>query len=172
VGATSSLRAVSGVRCLDCAQSRSVTSGAGGGATALSLRDRWLCGDAEHVHLLLGEPERGNPSVVMQALKQSFARRLLRNLRSRGDGRQTTLWSTAAEEGRIWQHRFYDFVVFTEKKRVEKINYMHHNPVRRGLVLEPEQWAWSSFRHYAEGEPGLVLVNEAQKAELRIREIA
>ena len=49
---------------------------------------------------------------------------------------------------------------------------MHQNPVRRGLVLETEQWAWSSFRHYDEGEQGLVLVNEAQKAELRIREIA
>ena len=31
----------------------------------------------EHVHLLFGEPERGDPSVVMQALKQGFARRLL-----------------------------------------------------------------------------------------------
>lgn len=30
--------------------------------------------------------------------------------------------------------------------------------------LEPEQWAWSSFRHYADGEPGMVLVNETQKA--------
>jgi putative transposase len=126
----------------------------------------------EHVHLLLGEPERGNPSVVIQVLKQSFARRLLRRLRSRGDGRQTTLWSTAAEEGRIWQHRFYDFVVFTEKKRIEKLGYMHQNPVQRGLVLEPEEWAWSSFRYYSEGEPGPVLVNESQKAELRTRKIA
>ena len=30
----------------------------------------------EHVHLLLSEPERGNPSVVMQAIKQGFARGL------------------------------------------------------------------------------------------------
>ncbi len=29
----------------------------------------------EHVHLLLGEPQRGNPSKVMQAIKQGFARR-------------------------------------------------------------------------------------------------
>ena len=36
----------------------------------------------EHVHLLFGEPERGNPSIVMQAIKQAFARRLLRNLDS------------------------------------------------------------------------------------------
>ncbi len=125
----------------------------------------------EHVHLLLSEPERGNPSVVMQALKQGFARRLLRQMRSR-DPRQGDLWSPALEEGHIWQRRFYDFVVFTEHKRAEKLNYMHQNPVKRGLVLEPQQWVWSSFRHYEYGERGAVLVNEPQKAELHLRKTA
>jgi hypothetical protein len=45
-------------------------------------------------------------------------------------------------------------------------------PVVRGLVLEPEQWQWSSDRHYALGEPWPVLINEAQSAELRVRQIA
>jgi putative transposase len=126
----------------------------------------------EHVHLLLGEPERANPSVVMQALKQGFAMRLLRKLRSAVDPRQHTLWSTALPEGHIWQRRFYDFVVFSESKRVEKLRYMHRNPVKRGLVLEPQQWTWSSFRHYAVGEPGPVLVNESQKADLHLCKIA
>jgi len=62
--------------------------------------------------------------------------------------------------------------VFTEKKRVEKLRYMHRNPVKRGLVLEPQQWPWSSYRHYADGERGVVLVNEPQKAELKVRKIA
>ncbi len=105
----------------------------------------------------------------MQALKQGFARRLLRTLRSRGDAAQGHLWSEALEAGHIWQRRFYDFVVFSEEKRVEKLRYMHRNPVKRGLAGKPEQWTWSSFRHYAEGESGPVLVNETQKAELRMR---
>jgi putative transposase len=127
----------------------------------------------EHVHLLLGEPERGNPSLVMQALKQGFARRLLRILRSALDPRQGRLAADAAlEEGHIWQHRFYDFVVFTERKRIEKLRYMHRNPVKRRIVLEPQHWAWSSFRHYADGVHGPVLVNEPRKAELQVREIA
>ncbi len=45
--------------------------------------------------------------------------------------------------------------------------YMHRNPVKRGLVLEPQPWAWSSYRHYAHGERGVVLVNEQQKAEMK-----
>ena len=64
------------------------------------------------------------------------------------------------------------FRCFTEKKRVEKLRYMHRNPVQRGLVLKPEEWLWSSCRHYAYGERGPVLVNETQKAELHIRKIS
>jgi len=126
----------------------------------------------EHVHLLFSEPERGNPSLVLAALKQTFARRLLQNLRGRINPPYSALWSTPLAEGHVWQHRFYDFVVFTDKKRIEKLRYMHRNPVVRGLVLEPQQWAWSSFRHYAYDEPGPVLVNEARSADLTIRKIS
>jgi putative transposase len=127
----------------------------------------------EHVHLLIGEPERGNPSVVMQALKQGYARSLLRRLRSAVDPRQGRLAGSATSEGaHIWQRRFYDSVVFTERKRIEKLRYMHRNPVKRGLVLEPQQWPWSSFCDYSEDRHGLVLVNEPRKAELRVRTIA
>jgi len=125
----------------------------------------------EHVHLLFTEPERGNPSLVMAALKQTFAHRLLREL-ARSGVQTNSLWSTSVAVGHVWQRRFYDFVVFTEEKRVEKLRYMHRNPVQRGLVLAPEEWLWSSFRHYACGEPGPVLVNETQKAELHIRKIS
>jgi putative transposase len=78
----------------------------------------------------------------------------------------------SAYRGTHLADRFYDFVVFTEKKRVEKLRYMHCNLVVRGLVPGREQWNWSSYRHYALGERGPVLVNEAQKAEMRVRGIA
>ena len=41
--------------------------------------------------------------------------------------------------------------VWTERKRIEELRYMHRNPVKRGLVSQPEQWSWSSFRSYAFG---------------------
>jgi putative transposase len=123
----------------------------------------------EHVHLLVSEPERANPSVVMQALKQGFARRLFRRWRARQNDRQACLWDAALSAGHIWQRRFYDFVVSTERKRVERLRYMHRNPVKRGLVLEPDQWRWGSYRHYACGEAGPVFVNEQKKAELKVR---
>jgi putative transposase len=126
----------------------------------------------EHVHLLMSEPERGNPSTVMQSIKQGFARRLLAQLRRVDPADQLSFWTGPVERGRIWQPRFYDFVVFSEKKRVEKLRYMHRNPVKRGLVLEPQQWVWSSYRHYAYGEAGPVLENEPRKTEMRVRKVS
>jgi len=124
----------------------------------------------EHVHLLLSEPERGDPSIVMQVIKQSFARKLLRES-PRFENREG--WGSLSGDGRhVWQTRFYDFVVFTEAKKVEKLRYMHRNPVKRGLVAEPQEWMWSSFRHYAYGETGPVLVNEQLRAEMMVREVA
>ena len=94
----------------------------------------------------------------MQAIKQGFARKL---------SRQKT-----PDTAHIWQARFYDFVVFSEHRRIQKLRYMHRNPVKRGLVATPDQWAWSTFRHYEYGETGVVRVNEQRKAEMKIRKIA
>lgn len=112
----------------------------------------------EHFHLLITEPEVGTPSTVMQVLKQRSAHALLPK-RKRADLRQQALFPEAPRLP-FWQARFYDFNVWTSKKRIEKLRYMHRNPVKRGLVRSPEQWRWSSYRFYWLGEPGLVKVNE------------
>ncbi len=60
---------------------------------------------------------------------------------------------------RFWQKRFYDFNVYSAKKKREKLEYMHANPVKRGLVKNPGAWMWSSFLFYERGEPGLVPID-------------
>jgi putative transposase len=52
---------------------------------------------------------------------------------------------------------------------VEKLRYIHRNPVRRGLVEKPEQWRWSSFRDYAYGESGPVRVNDWTVLKMKVR---
>jgi putative transposase len=69
----------------------------------------------------------------------------------------------------IWQKRFYDFNVWTEDKRIEKLRYLHRNPVHRGLAASPELWRWSSFRAYFLGEAGQVRVNEWEVLKMKIR---
>jgi len=53
---------------------------------------------------------------------------------------------------------------------VEKLRYIHRNPVERGLVTCPEDWAWSSFRHYLTGESGTVEIESHWTARRRERE--
>ncbi|HTS11807.1 MAG TPA: transposase [Candidatus Limnocylindrales bacterium] len=84
----------------------------------------------EHIHLLISEPKIGTPSTVMQVLKQRVSRAVRDGPRS------------------FWQARFYDFNVCTRKKRIEKLHYMHANPVKRGLVTDPKLWPWSSYSFY------------------------
>lgn len=98
----------------------------------------------EHVHLLITEPELGSRSTVMQVLKQGTAWALLPK-RSRRDPRQRAMFHQEGQRS-FWLPRFYDFNVWSTKKRVEKLRYMHRNPVKRGLLESPEQWRWSSYR--------------------------
>jgi putative transposase len=114
----------------------------------------------EHVHLLVSEPQRETLSTVIQALKLGVARSIQCSgggsivaaaPRSRKTGEtlrqaQGRLWGTPVSRkpaNRFWQARFYDFNVWTEKKRIEKLRYIHRNPVTRGLVASSEQWRWS-----------------------------
>ena len=121
----------------------------------------------EHIHLLIGEPQEKNPSTVMQALKLGFARRVLAEANRKRDPDRNRHFDYAPQH--IWQKRFYDFNVWTERKRIEKLRYMHRNPVKRGLVSSPELWKWSSFRAYALGEPGPVRVNGWEVLKIKVR---
>ncbi len=105
----------------------------------------------EHIHLLIGEPDERSIAVVMQVLKQRVSQQCLARRRSR-------LPKNGAAQP-FWYPRSYDFNVFSEKKIAEKLDYMHWNPVKRGLVESPEQWRWSSYRFYALGEEGPVKID-------------
>ena len=120
----------------------------------------------EHFHLLVSEAQRATLSTVVQALKLGFSRRWL------SPGQALRPAAPSSGPHRIWQPRFYDFNVWRERKRIEKLRYMHRNPGKRGLVKSPEQWSWSSFRFYLCGEPGVVKLNDTAILRMRIHSTA
>jgi putative transposase len=117
----------------------------------------------EHVHLLLSEPERGSLRVVIQMLKQITAQKL----RPSTVGLRESGLSDLPK--RFWQVRYYDFNVRTARKQIEKLRYLHRNPVKRGLVEKPEDWLWSSFNHYATGVEGVVEIESEWTGRKRER---
>jgi putative transposase len=105
----------------------------------------------EHVHLLVGEPDRATLATALKALKQGVSRRLI------GDAEH------------FWQKRYYDFNVRDHQQFMEKLRYIHRNPVKSGLCECPEDWEWSSFRHYATGCEGRVKIESDWTARKRER---
>ncbi len=93
----------------------------------------------DHVHRLVSEPAECLLSTTLQVVKQRFSRTRI--------------------DKEVWATRDHDFNIKTDDKRAEKLHYIHWNPVRRGLVKEPGDWLWSSFRSYTLGEPGTVTVS-------------
>ncbi len=113
----------------------------------------------EHVHLLISEPPKGNPSKVLQVLKQKVSRSLHGKRGSSGRQLELVFASEESEPSPFWQRRFYDFNVRSEKKLVQKLDYMHRNPVDRNLVQHPKDWPWSSWSFYEKGEVGLIRID-------------
>ena len=95
----------------------------------------------EHVHLLIGEPANISLARALAGLKISVAKRL--------------------PQSPFWTVRYHDFNVYRRDKVVEKLKYMHRNPVKRELCTKPEDWRWSSFRDYLMNEPGPVTINRS-----------
>lgn len=110
----------------------------------------------EHFHLLVTEPRVKPLSVIMQVLKQKVSRQCKTG--------QRTAAQTSTRQAELapafWQPRYYDFNVFSQKKKIEKLRYMHRNPVKRGLVTSSDEWRWSSYRYYRFGEKGPLKIGD------------
>jgi putative transposase len=103
----------------------------------------------EHVHILITEPEQIPLASMLRVLKGETSKRL------------------KGTRDQFWQRRYYDFNVYTEDKRVEKLRYMHRNPVVRGLVEKPQDYPWSSFNHWLTGQLGPVEIESQWTARRR-----
>ena len=105
----------------------------------------------EHVHLLLSELRQGTLAGALKSLKQGGSRRRI------------------DEAEHFWQKRYYDFNVRNEREFVEKLRYIHRNPVKRGRCVRAADWEWSSFRQYATGCEGRVEIECEWAARKRER---
>jgi len=102
------------------------------------------------------KPDFGLSGVVtladaIKSLKQGVSRRLI------GDATH------------FWQKRYYDFNIRNHDQFVEKLHYIHQNPVTRRLCARPEDWLWSSFHHHATACEGHVEIESEWTARKRER---
>ncbi|MGB2800490.1 MAG: hypothetical protein WBC82_11690 [Dehalococcoidia bacterium] len=111
-----------------------------------------------------------NISTIMQRVKGATARRIIDLLRGRSEhllrpiyqSRERMLSATQQRADpkshnhnlkyRLWQRGFYDFNIYSEETLFQKLDYIHNDPVRAGLVLSPADYEWSSYRFYISEE--------------------
>jgi len=112
----------------------------------------------EHAHVVI-MPRRPSYSTasVLKSIKQSVARRATNWLREHSVewlGRLVVTRPSGRTEFRFWlQGGGYDRNIIEARAAWGSVEYIHDNPVRRGLVATPTDWFWSSARHYAGIEP-------------------
>ena len=97
---------------------------------------------SNHVHLLVSATSAEGPSLLMKNLGQRYVQAFNRR---------------HARTGTLWDGRFRSFVVDSEKYLFRCYQYIEMNPVRAGMVSNPRDYSWSSYRANAEGEGSRLL---------------
>lgn len=105
-----------------------------------------------HVHMIVWFEDASRLPKFMQRFKQSSSILLKKRLL----GLVPNYAKTFAKNDPFWQPKYYAFNLYSLKKAEEKLNYMHKNPVKAGLVERAIDWQWSSARHYELNETSLV----------------
>lgn len=106
---------------------------------------------ADHYHVITDSSRK--PSDVLRYLNGISARRIINHLKE--NGYQSSLDKLRKEEGSreyrysLWQHHSNTFIITSESKAIEKANYIHFNPVEEGMAESPADYAFSSFRYWA-----------------------
>ncbi len=96
----------------------------------------------DHVHAIVWVPERGQLSHFVHEWKGRCSRRIPAGYRE-----GIAAYSREVPLGDRFSKPKYDsFAIYSRKKREEKLNDMHANPARAGLVKRPVDWWWSSTR--------------------------
>ncbi len=113
-----------------------------------------------HLHAVLW-PEKGvSLSDILRDFKRFTSRAISREAERRGDCYLLQAFAEARQQGRaqvvsqyqVWQEGSHPEAIYTEKFANQKIEYIHANPVKAGLVSSPEDWQYSSARAYYLGE--------------------
>jgi len=102
-----------------------------------------------HVHAIVRFPSEGHLGAFMKQWKQRSSVQLGKLLR----GKLVHYSEKVSPREPRWQRHYYAFNITTREKLLEKLSYMHNNPVNAGLVEKPYDWEFCSARFYEEGKP-------------------
>lgn len=86
-----------------------------------------------HCHFLINPGEKANISNIMAVIKARCAKSINILLK---------------RTGKIWQHQFMDHIIRSSIDYQRHLEYIHHNPLKHGLVKDAKEYRWSSWHQY------------------------
>lgn len=111
-----------------------------------------------HVHLITAVQEGHSLVETVRSLKKHTAKQILQAIEQEPESRREWLLYLFGYFGKqvkqahqVWQHDNHPIELWSDKVIAQKIHYIHLNPVRAGLVAEPEHWLYSSASNYLHG---------------------
>ena len=124
---------------------------------------------SNHIHLL-AQSAHGDLSGFIRDFKNYTSKKFLELIDSNMESRKDWMQMVFAYHGKlkpkqsnqIWTHENHAVRVYSPKFIAQKINYIHENPVRAGIVAKAEDYLYSSARNYA----GMESVIDIVKSEL------
>ena len=117
-----------------------------------------------HIHTILSALNH-NLSDIIRDFKRYTSTRISGLLEETENNRLIKYFSTAAErvgrgnDYKIWQSGSHPEAIFTNDFFLQKLNYIHNNPVRKGFVDRPEHWTFSSARNYILGDHSIIKID-------------
>ena len=120
----------------------------------------------DHIHLLIQPLGTYTISDIMRDYKTFTAKRLIRQAEVENRRDLLAAFSQAGEEtgrseNKVWQDSFWDKIIYTEKFLRQKLNYMHRNPIRAGLIDDLDAYLYSSYRNYVYDKQTVIEIDKA-----------
>ena len=118
-----------------------------------------------HFHIILClHPCKGMVSDIMRDIKKYSAWDILDAIEDDGQVELVKLFRQAAvgisgQRRKLWMPRFDDQVIRSREMMLTKLEYIHANPVRAGLVTDPVDYKYSSARNYILGDQSVLEVD-------------
>lgn len=119
----------------------------------------------DHIHFIIWPSAKMDIGNLMRSFKEFTAKRIIQLAEVEGIADWVKAFRQAGAETRrsknkVWQDSYWDENVFTEDFLKQKLHYMHLNPVRAGLVSQPEDYPYSSHRNYEYDQEWLIEIDK------------
>jgi REP element-mobilizing transposase RayT len=118
----------------------------------------------DHIHLLIWPQNAKIITDFMRDLKRFTSGRITRQAKLESKIDWVEKFEEAGKEtnradSKVWQDSFWEQAIYTEGFLKQKLNYLHLNPVRAGIVADAADYPYSSYRNYYKDNSELIEID-------------